>query len=441
MTQFTTDRTEIERWSEKQDVVPVQEGNEVDLVPEDGMSSSQNQIDWDTFHRKIDEGDRVVMYHEGSNDYNQLEVSDQTAAFERVELGEEYDREQVQERLLEGETVTGTVTETTVVKETVVEEATLESDIVDRNYVDRQVTDVELLERDCQNSTIDSEVENLNYEEVGDVDRFIVQDDEVTTGERQQYDEFPYDVSVDVSERWQVTIEELEEYTIETRIADVDVTETDEIDSQNFESHVDINAVHDQLLRSIDVGRDDNDSEVINTETHSIDSEFTESDTIRTTLTSRKVIEKEVSEQWQLSAEVTTGSLQSRETSTESVVESGLAERMDTTPATAVPDAETTDQNTAPGTTVAEDETTAHRAVLTEDDEGKKVVSSNDKIGMITEVDGNVAYVDPDPGLADKIKSKFGSTKKDSEDFQLDSDQVSEITDDEVRLTGAYAEH
>jgi hypothetical protein len=421
MTQFTTDKNEIERWSEQHDVVPVQEGTRVKLVPESELSSNQERIDWETFHRDVDENNRVVMYHEQSHEHNPLEVSDQTAAFERVDLEEGYDREQIQERLLEGETVTGTVKETTVVKETIVEEATLESDIVDRNYVDRRVTSFELLERDCQSCTIDSDAENHNYEDVGDIDRFMVQDDEAPVGERQQYDGYPYGVSAEIDERWLVTIEELEEYTVETRITDVDVTETDQIDSQNFESHVDIDAVHDQLLRSIDVRPDDSDREIIDTDTHTIESEFTENDTIRTTLTSRRIIEKELSERWRLSTEVTAGSLLSRETHTESVVEIGLAKRNDGTPASAVGDEEVTD----------------HRAVLTEEDEGKKVVSSNDKIGMITEVDGNVAYVDPDPGLAEQIKSKLVSTTRDTGDSEPDSDQVAEITDDEVRLTSA----
>jgi hypothetical protein len=424
MTQFTTDEDEIERWSEQHEFVPVREGNQVELVSENGMSPSQTQIDWETFHRHIDEGDRVVMYHESSDEPYPLEVSDQTAALDRVDIEAEHDREQVQERLLDGETVTGTVSETTVVKETIVEEATLESEVVDRKYVDRQVTDLELLERDCQRCSVDSEAQDLDDEDWGDADRFMMRDDEVPTGDRQQYDEFPYGVSVDIDERWLATIEELEEYTVETRVTDVDVTETDHVDSRDFESHVDIDAVHDQLLRSIEIGPDNHDSGVITTETHSIDSEFTENDTIRTTLTSRQVIEKELSEQWRLSTAVTAGTLQNRKTNRESVVESGLAERADPT-------------STA---TAGDDEQTGRRAVLTEDDEGKKVVLSNDKMGMITEVRGDVAYVDPDPGLMEKINSRFGSTKKDSGDFELDSDQVAEITDDEVRLTGTYDE-
>lgn len=422
MTQFTTDRNEIERWSDQHDVVPVAEGNRVELVPEDQMSSTQQRVDWETFHRNIDEGDQVVMYHDGPNEQNRLEVSDQTEAFEGVDLEEEYDREQIEERLLEGDTVTGTLKETTVVKETIVEESTLESDIVDRSFVDRRVTDLELLERDCQSCTIDSDVEGIDYKEWSDVDRFVAEDDDVATGERQSYDEYPYGVSVDLDERWLVTIEELEEYTVETRITDVDVTETDRIDSQNFESHIDIDSVHNQLLRSIDIGHSDRSDDVIETERHNIESEFTEDDTIRTSLTSRQIIEKELSEQWRLSTEVTAGSLLSRETHEETVLESGLAE---------------TDGTTARSSTEG-DTAAGRRSVLTDDDEGKAVVSSGEKIGLITEVDDNIGYVDPDPGLADRISSRLGWTDKNDKDFHLGSDQVAEITDDEVRLAGSF---
>lgn len=172
MTQFTTDRSEIERWAEQHHVVPVQEGGHFGLVSENGMSSSQTQTDWETFHRHIDESDRVVMYHESSDEPYPLEVSDQTAAFDRVDIESEHDREEVQERLLDGETVTGTVSETTVVKETIVEEATLESDIVDQTSVDRQVTNLELLERNCQSCSVDSETQDPGHEDWGDVDRF-----------------------------------------------------------------------------------------------------------------------------------------------------------------------------------------------------------------------------------------------------------------------------
>ena len=75
------------------------------------------------------------------------------------------------------------------------------------------------------------------------------------------------------------------------------------------------------------------------------------------------------------------------------------------------------------------------RNTITADDQGKRVVNATgDEIGMITEVDGDVAYVDPNPGLADTISSKLGWSDADEEDFELHSDQVRTVTDKEVRL-------
>lgn len=74
-------------------------------------------------------------------------------------------------------------------------------------------------------------------------------------------------------------------------------------------------------------------------------------------------------------------------------------------------------------------------AQLTADDEGKRVVSTDgEKIGMITEVRGGTAYVDPDPGMFESVKAKldWGDTGEDS--YPLNTDDVAEVTDDEVRL-------
>jgi len=73
---------------------------------------------------------------------------------------------------------------------------------------------------------------------------------------------------------------------------------------------------------------------------------------------------------------------------------------------------------------------------LTDSDEGKTVVSSDgSSIGMISEVRGGRAYVDPDPNVTDKLMSTMGWSDADEEDFALNASQVDEVTDDEVRLT------
>lgn len=72
---------------------------------------------------------------------------------------------------------------------------------------------------------------------------------------------------------------------------------------------------------------------------------------------------------------------------------------------------------------------------FTEDDEGKKVVSTHgDEIGRITEVRGATAYVDPDPGMFDTVKAKLNWGDAGEDSYPLESDHVAEITDDEVHL-------
>ena len=76
------------------------------------------------------------------------------------------------------------------------------------------------------------------------------------------------------------------------------------------------------------------------------------------------------------------------------------------------------------------------RANLTDEDEGKAVVNSaGDKIGMVQEVRGGNAHVNPDPGITDKISSKLGWGDADTtETYELQSTRVETITDDEIRL-------
>ncbi|TYL39197.1 hypothetical protein CV102_07885 [Natronococcus pandeyae] len=75
------------------------------------------------------------------------------------------------------------------------------------------------------------------------------------------------------------------------------------------------------------------------------------------------------------------------------------------------------------------------RADFTEDDAGKRVVNAEgDEIGILEEVERGTAYVNPDPGLTDTIKSKLGWGDTDEETYRLDADRVDSITDDEVRL-------
>ena len=73
-------------------------------------------------------------------------------------------------------------------------------------------------------------------------------------------------------------------------------------------------------------------------------------------------------------------------------------------------------------------------ATFTDGDEGKPVVNADgEQVGRIHEVRAGDAYVDPDPGVTDTIKSKLGWGDADEETYRLEEDRVESIGD-EVRL-------
>ncbi|WP_323190189.1 PRC-barrel domain containing protein [Halostella sp. PRR32] len=75
------------------------------------------------------------------------------------------------------------------------------------------------------------------------------------------------------------------------------------------------------------------------------------------------------------------------------------------------------------------------RSNITDDDEGKNVVNADgEKVGMVTEVRGGTAHVDPDPGVTDKIKSKLGWGDTNDDTYPLQEANVDAVTDDEIRL-------
>lgn len=74
-------------------------------------------------------------------------------------------------------------------------------------------------------------------------------------------------------------------------------------------------------------------------------------------------------------------------------------------------------------------------ANLTEDDEGKRVVTTDgDEVGMITEVRSGTAYVEPDPGMFDSIKAKLDWGDAGEDTYPIEADRVDRVTDDEVHL-------
>ena len=72
---------------------------------------------------------------------------------------------------------------------------------------------------------------------------------------------------------------------------------------------------------------------------------------------------------------------------------------------------------------------------FTDDDEGKKVVNQNgEDVGRVVDVRHGTAYVDPDPGMFDTVKSKLGWGDVDEDTYPLQDADVESVDDDRVLL-------
>lgn len=73
---------------------------------------------------------------------------------------------------------------------------------------------------------------------------------------------------------------------------------------------------------------------------------------------------------------------------------------------------------------------------LTEHDEGKAVVNSDDdQIGRVMKVEHGKAHVDPDPGLTDRIRSELGWDDEDDEEtYVLDPSSIESVSDGGLHL-------
>lgn len=73
---------------------------------------------------------------------------------------------------------------------------------------------------------------------------------------------------------------------------------------------------------------------------------------------------------------------------------------------------------------------------LTDDDVGKTVLNrEGNEIGRVTRVEGDTAFVDPNPDVSDSIMARLGWEDADEDDYRLDMNEIETITDDEIRLS------
>jgi len=75
--------------------------------------------------------------------------------------------------------------------------------------------------------------------------------------------------------------------------------------------------------------------------------------------------------------------------------------------------------------------------VLSTADEGKFLMDvEGEQIGIVTEVDPDeqVAYVEPEPGVAESLVQGLGFGDADEDDIEVPADAVATVTDSELRV-------
>ncbi|WP_148415777.1 hypothetical protein [Haloferax sp. KTX1] len=76
-------------------------------------------------------------------------------------------------------------------------------------------------------------------------------------------------------------------------------------------------------------------------------------------------------------------------------------------------------------------------SVLSTADEGKFLMDEEaEQIGIVTEVDtdAQVAYVEPDPDIAEAVVQGLGFGDADGDDIEVPAESVETVTDTELRV-------
>ncbi len=424
---MTTDPEQIREWAESRDAVPVSthggEGHGHSFVHRDELGADHEEYTWDEFAETFENEDLVFVYHDEekageSEKLGSFELVERDRAFERADLG----RDEFEDSLRRGETVTTEIVETQVVETQVVERDTIESEVVESDVAEREVVGSELLSREL-------------------IETEFVDDERIR---------------VTVSETYLDTVEEIERYTVESRVVDVDVEHHEDLESDTIETDIELESVQRSILESDVIRADVTPDDVLQQEV--IQSNRTEGDAVRSELIERRTIEEEVDEQRRLQFVLDEAELLTSEVVTSELLEGEIIDveeygTIETTADSEIDRGEHADRGHRAGPMTGMEHSTGSETgadadadvaagestpiELSADDQGKDVVDERgETIGIITEVDEGMAYVDPQPGVTDRLKARLDWGGHSDDEYPIEPAQITEITDDEIVIRG-----
>jgi hypothetical protein len=425
----TRDPNAVRDWSEERGIRPYRRRDAgtgehgVDFHSPAEASEHHEELEWERLGETMEERDLVFLYGDDRNEYQLIGRED---AVERAAM----ESDAVEEALMEGETVETEVVETKVIETEVVESETIESEVVD----------TELLE----STVIDSEVTDRNVIDTAFVAGEAAEPDDIGTLPMHERD---LALEVDVEEVRQETREEYERVVVESEVVDSEIRETDAVETDAVETTVDVEGVERQLLRSDVVGAHDVDDGAINTE--AVESRLVEGEVVETEFVRRTVVEEEVADEYRNTYALDESDRLASDVADSTRVETAIVEEeavpVGTAEATTTGRASDSTADRAgtpvgePGPTggteeYAEGEPVGTPVELSDDDVGKTVTDEQGtEVGVVTEVEPDTVYVNPEAGITDRIKAKLGWGDEDDA-YAVGADQIDRVDDDEVVL-------
>jgi hypothetical protein len=474
-----SDSTAIRTWGEERGAVPVYYADEdrYELVHRDETTDDHRTHTWDEFAEKFTDHDTVLVYSE--NDEGRTTGGLQSAQFvdrEDALTQATLDQEEVQEALLEGETVTTEFEEEIVVEKRVTERETIESELVASEEVDRRVVDRDLVERhivdvdvghiDIRSELVGDDIAGRDSDDRTEIrddaidrdsdDRTEIRDDAIDrdsddrTEIRDDHSIENDTIDVEIEETWRVTEDILDRMTIESRVVDDTISDDETVTSDSTETSIDVEGVHRSLASQGFLGADVDadvlvDGDAIQSEVF----EDEEGEIVRSQLFQRRTAESDVIERKTLTYDLTETVEESEETTvttereaeivdiavesdqygdydydlSDETIERGRS-GADTTAARTTNPAAGTDTTGTPTDSASTD---AAGLGVEPSDQGKTVVDRNgNEVGVVDDVDeeSDRLYVEPDPGMFDKVKAQLGWGSRDDDDHVITPDQI-----------------
>ena len=437
----TTERKDIRNWADQRGVIPVRRTDTGDLafVREEELESddSSRELTWHEFNNEFDRRGTTFRYEDEEpteDEIGHYEFVEEEGATDRD--ADRLDKEDVIEEgdvLEEGESAHAEVTETRTIEKEVVETATVETEVVDEEIVSEEVVDTELLEREVSRCSID---------------------------EHGEY------IEADLRERKRFTTEIRERDIIESRVVDVEAEETPtaDTDTDSVDRDVDIEGEH-ELVDEESVEREVEETEVREREETDVKADIIDSETEHGERIERRLVETDVVEQYHVRAAIEEVALFDEEVVSEEVTDTelldgeGVTTETDTTAEGAAAGGDDFTRSASESETARQDEdaeildddpesaregttdTTSETVQVDDSHEGNEVVDADgETVGIITGVEDDTIYVDPNPDLTDRLKADLGWGGGDESDRTIQQNQVEDVQGNAIRVSGSGRE-